>query len=124
MRRILYIEDNQQIRQSVAEILSFEGYEVLQADDGVQGVIMAAEQHPDLILMDLHMKGFDGIRATLCLRSDEKLASIPIIAVSASERAYDGQLMLNMGFDASLPKPFAYDHLLYIVHQFAGDLSM
>jgi two-component system cell cycle response regulator DivK len=87
--RILVVEDNPKNLKLVRDVLQFSGYEVIEATSGEDGVRLAAEQHPDLILMDLQLPGIDGMEALRRIRVSES-GSVPVVAVTASAMNGEG----------------------------------
>ncbi|HVF92544.1 MAG TPA: response regulator [Blastocatellia bacterium] len=84
-KRVLLVEDFEDSRFSLSRLLEFEGYEVLEAEDGAQAIDLAINNKPDLILMDLSLPVIDGLSATKQIRQHESMTSIPIIALSAHD---------------------------------------
>ena len=80
---ILVIEDYSDTRELLSSLLRLKGYEVIQAENGKEGLLTASEKHPDLILMDLALPEMDGVEATRRIHEVPKLSQIPIFAVSA-----------------------------------------
>src|SRR5215218_4431283 len=81
--RILVVEDNPKNLKLVRDVLRYSGYEVIEATSGEDGVRLAAEVGPDLILMDLQLPGIDGTEALRRIRADDRNADVPIVAVTA-----------------------------------------
>ena len=102
---ILIVEDNEKNRKLVRDVLQFRGYRTLEAETGEDGVRLAREHHPSLVLMDIQLPGIDGIEALTQLRRDAETRDIPIIAVTASAMTHDRQKILAAGFDAYQTKP-------------------
>ena len=102
---ILVIEDNDKNRKLVRDVLKHKGYEVIESESGEDGVKLAKERLPRLILMDIQLPGIDGIEALRRLRADEATRSIPVIAVTASAMDHDRQKILAAGFDGYHAKP-------------------
>jgi CheY-like chemotaxis protein len=102
---ILVIEDNDKNRKLVRDVLKHKGYEVIESESGEDGVKLAKERLPRLILMDIQLPGIDGIEALRRLRADEATRSIPVIAVTASAMDHDRQKILAAGFDGYQAKP-------------------
>lgn len=107
--RILYIEDDQKNRMLVRRILMVEGFEVIEVDNAHDGIRMALEDPPDLILMDISMPGYDGLSATQTLRENPELDHVPIIAVTANVMKGDREETLRAGCDGYIPKPIDVD---------------
>lgn len=116
--RILYVEDNFQNKRLVKKILCAKGYEVLEAEDGLQGIALAARERPDLILMDINMPGIDGMEATSRLKSSPDLAHIPIIALTANAMRGDRERIMAAGCDDYLQKPVDNTKLVELVERF------
>jgi two-component system cell cycle response regulator DivK len=119
IKRILYIEDNFQNRRLVKKILSAEGYEVLEAEDGLKGIAMVARERPDLILMDINMGGMDGMEATAHLKASD-LRHIPIIALTANAMKGDKERIMASGCDEYMQKPISRSVLVETVLRFIG----
>ena len=105
MRTVLIVEDNDKNRKLVRDVLSFKGYEILEAETGEDGVRLALERRPQLILMDIQLPGIDGIEAFRRIRADENTRDIPIVAVTASAMDRDRQQIVAAGFDGYQSKP-------------------
>ncbi|GAA4322161.1 response regulator [Mucilaginibacter gynuensis] len=112
MTTILIIEDNNDIRESTAEILELSGYTVLQADNGKAGVHTAMEHKPDLILCDIMMPELDGYGVLYMLGKVNDTASIPFIFLTAKAERVDFRKGMEMGADDYLTKPFDEIELL------------
>ena len=115
--RILVVEDNPKNLKLVRDVLQFSGYEVIEATSGEDGVRLAAEQHPDLILMDLQLPGIDGMEALRRIRVSES-GSVPVVAVTASAMNGDGDRAYAAGFDGYVQKPLSVRALQQQVHDF------
>jgi signal transduction histidine kinase/DNA-binding response OmpR family regulator len=103
--RVLVVDDHDLNRELVRSILERRGYEVLQADDGAAGVVMAHRSRPDVILMDLAMPRKDGFAATRELKADQSTKGIPIVALTALAMRGDEDRALAAGVDEYLTKP-------------------
>lgn len=119
-KRILHVEDNSHLRWLVTEILEFEGYEVLGTENGLEGVALAHDTHPHLILMDIQLPGISGLEAASRIKSAPELADVPIIAVTAGSDQSQRDHFLASGFAECLFKPFDAADLLEMVHQLIG----
>lgn len=119
--RILIVEDNAVNRKLVEIILSKAGYAVLSAADAEQGIALARREHPDLVLMDIHLPGMDGIAATRLLRGDPATRGIPIMALTALAMKGDEERILAAGCDAYLSKPIRHAALLEAVGRLLQD---
>jgi CheY-like chemotaxis protein len=109
-RRILIVEDQADVAQLIDVVLKGEGYTVAIAKDGAQGLMLARDWKPDLILMDIMLPGVDGGALIARLRQEPETAELPIIAMSASRTLRDRTAELQA--DALLSKPFDVDALL------------
>ncbi len=102
---ILVVEDNDKNRKPVRDVLTFKGYEIIEAETGEEGVRLAHERHPSLVLMDIRLPGIDGIEALKRLRAEQATRGIPIMAMTASVMTADRQRITDAGFDAYQSKP-------------------
>jgi two-component system, cell cycle response regulator DivK len=102
---ILIVEDNEKNRKLEHDILQFKGYRLLEAENAEDGIRLARENMPALILMDFQLPGMNGIEAFKILRADPQTKSIPIIAVTASAMSEDRKRMIEAGFDGLETKP-------------------
>ena len=105
--RILVVEDNELNLKLVRDVLSYAGFEVFEARSGEDGAALAAECHPDLVLMDLQLPGIDGIAALELIRSNGGGRRIPVIAVTAFAMEADRERALRAGFDGYIVKPIS-----------------
>jgi two-component system, cell cycle response regulator DivK len=105
MSVILIVEDNDKNLKLVRDVLQVKGYKTLEAGTAEDGIKLAAEHKPDLILMDIHLPGMNGIDALGVLRADPTTAAIPVIAVTASVMQQDRKLITDAGFDGYVGKP-------------------
>jgi two-component system, cell cycle response regulator DivK len=105
--RILVVEDNERNLKLVRDVLQYAGYDVIAASSGEQGVELARERMPDLVLMDLQLPEMDGAEALRALRSDPLTRAIPVVAVTAFAMKDDRKRALDAGFDSYLEKPIS-----------------
>jgi CheY-like chemotaxis protein len=105
MKRILYVEDNDDNIYVITHRLGRAGFTVLVARDGEQGVVMARAERPDLILMDLRLPVIDGWEATRRIKADESTRHIPVLALSAHAMTGDRARALEAGCDDYDTKP-------------------
>jgi len=105
MSLILIVEDNEKNMKLVRDVLQAKGYATIEAITGEDGVRLAAEHKPDLILMDIQLPGINGIDALRILRASPETAAIPAIAVTASVMQNDRKHITEAGFDGYLGKP-------------------
>jgi CheY-like chemotaxis protein len=114
---ILIVEDNERNRKLVRDVLAFHGYRLAEAETGEDGVRLARELHPQLVLMDIQLPGMDGIAALGQLRNDPATRAIPVIAVTASAMTHDRQKIMAAGFDGYQSKPIRVREFLDAVRQ-------
>ncbi len=114
---ILIVEDNERNRKLVRDVLQFTGYETIEAETGEEGLRLAQERHPALILMDIRLPGIDGITAFRRLRADPATQSIPVIAMTASIMTAGQRELLEAGFDGYQSKPIQVQEFLAAVRR-------
>ena len=119
-KRILVIEDTEDNRQILRDLLSSAEFEVIEAVDGESGVTMAIEQRPDLILMDIQLPLIDGYEATRRIKADQTTRHIPIVAVTSYALMGDETKARAAGCDGYIAKPYSPRHLLQIVRGYLG----
>jgi two-component system cell cycle response regulator DivK len=112
MSKVLLVEDNEENRDALSRHLKRKGYEVLIAVDGREGVDVAREAAPDLILMDMSLPVLDGWQATQQLKAAAPTRGIPIIALTAHAMAGDREKALETGCDDYDTKPIEFSRLL------------
>jgi two-component system cell cycle response regulator DivK len=117
-KRILVVEDTEDNRQIVRDLLTSVGYELIEAVNGIEGVAMAEREHPDLVLMDIQLPGIDGYEATRRIRAIPALAGLPIIAVTSYALSGDEAKTREAGCDAYVAKPFSPRQLLAKIREF------
>src|SRR4029079_13756215 len=105
MSVILIVEDNPRNMKLVRDVLQVKGHTTLEATTAEDGIPLAVERMPDLILMDIQLPGMNGIDALGVLRRAPATAKIPVIAVTASVMQQDRKLITEAGFDAYIGKP-------------------
>ncbi len=105
MSLILIVEDNDKNLKLVRDVLQVKGFSTLEAGTAEDGIRLARESKPDLILMDIHLPGMSGIEALKVLRGEAATAAIPVIAVTASVMQQDRKQITEAGFDAYVGKP-------------------
>lgn len=108
-KKVLYIEDRVDNRSLVRRVLMAEGIEVLEATNADDGIRLAIQHLPDLILMDINMPGKDGFTATAELRQHTALAHVPIVALTANVMKGDREKTLEAGCDGYISKPIDVD---------------
>ena len=118
MRTILVVEDQEDNRQILRDLLGSAGFRMVEAHDGVQALTVARSQRPDLILMDIQLPLVDGYQATRSIKRDPELKHIPIITVTSYALSGDEQRARDAGCDAYVAKPYSTRHLLAKIGQF------
>ena len=117
-KRILVIEDTEDNRRILRDLLTNAGFEVLEATDGEKGVAAAVAENPDLILMDIQLPVIDGYEATRRIKSDPKSSHIPIIAVTSYALSGDEAKTREAGCDGYIAKPYSPRQILAMVRDF------
>jgi DNA-binding response OmpR family regulator len=115
MTRILIIEDEDRLRENMAQILEFGEFEVAMASNGITGVELARQCQPDLIICDIMMKPLDGYRVLQELRADPATTTIPFIFVTAKADRDSMRQGMELGADDYVTKPFTTAELLNAV---------
>ena len=105
--RILVVEDNPTNLKLVRDVLTHSGYEVIEATSGEDGVRLAGEWSPDLILMDLQLPGIDGAEALRQIRASDRNPGVPIVAVTAFAMHEDRERAFDSGFNGYVEKPIS-----------------
>lgn len=116
-KTILYVEDNELNRKIVRDLLRRTSYRLIEAPDGESGMVMAREQRPDLILMDIQLPKVSGIEATRTLRSEPATADTPIITITSFALSGDEQRAKDAGASAYLAKPYSPFDLLNMIRK-------
>lgn len=111
-KRILVVEDHEDNRRIVRELLASAGFEMIEAGDGDEGLTFARMHNPDLILMDIQLPVLDGYEATRRMKADPALRSIPVIAVTSYALSGDDDRAYAAGCVAYVTKPFSPRQLL------------
>jgi two-component system cell cycle response regulator DivK len=120
-KRILVVEDQEDLRGVLRDLLTGSGYTVIEAGDGEAGVAKAKSDRPDLILMDIQMPVIDGYEATRRIKVDPALKPIPIVAVSSFAMKGDEEKARAAGCNHYVTKPYSPMQLLRLVRGFLGD---
>jgi two-component system cell cycle response regulator DivK len=105
MSVILIVEDNEKNLKLVRDVLQVKGYETLEAGTAEEGLKIARERKPALILMDIQLPGMSGIEALKALRAAPATAAIPVVAITASVMQQDRQQIMSAGFNGFIEKP-------------------
>ena len=116
-KRILVIEDQEDNRQILRDLLTSADFEVIEAADGEAGVAAAVAHRPDLILMDIQLPILDGYEATRRIKADAVLRAIPVIAVTSHALSGDAEKARAAGCDAYIAKPYSPRQLLAKVRE-------
>jgi two-component system, cell cycle response regulator DivK len=114
---ILIVEDNPRNLKLLRDTLQVKGYQTIDAGTGEQGVQLARERQPALVLMDVQLPGISGLEALGQLRADPSTRSIPVIAVTASVMAQERQTVMAAGFDGFQGKPISVRELLETIRR-------
>jgi two-component system, cell cycle response regulator DivK len=122
-KRILVVEDQEDLRGVLHDLLTGSGYVVAEAADGQAGVEMTRSERPDLVLMDIQLPVMDGYEATRQIKTDPNLKATPVIAVSSYAMKGDEEKARAAGCDHYVTKPYSPVQLLRIIRGFLGDQS-
>jgi two-component system cell cycle response regulator DivK len=114
-RRILVVEDQEDNRRILRDLLTSADYEIMEAENGEEALTAAAKQRPDLILMDIQLPIMDGYEATRRIKADPTLMHVPVIAVTSY--ALSGDKAKAAGCDDFVPKPYSPRQLLVKIRQ-------
>jgi two-component system, cell cycle response regulator DivK len=117
-KRILVVEDQEDNRRILHDLLTNAGYEIVQAENGEEAVKAAAAQRPDLILMDIQLPLLDGYEATRRIKADPALRAIPIIVVTSYALSGDESMARAAGCDAYITKPYSPRAILAKVREY------
>jgi two-component system, cell cycle response regulator DivK len=119
-KTVLLVEDNPDTREIYRTMLREHGYTVLEADNGEDGIALACERLPDIILMNISIPDVDGWTATTLLKRDPATASIPLIVVTAFQEAMNRERATQAGCDGYLDKPVGPNRVLAEVQRCIG----
>lgn len=117
-KRILVVEDQEDNRKIVRDLVTANGYELVEAATGEEGLEMATRERPDLILMDIQLPGMDGYEVTRRIKANPALKKIPVIAVTSYALSGDDQKAFSAGCDGYVTKPFSPRLLLAKIREF------
>jgi two-component system, cell cycle response regulator DivK len=120
-KRILVIEDQEDLRGILRDLFTRSGYVVMEAADGATGVSSAKSDRPDIILMDIQMPVMDGYEATRRIKADPTLTQIPVVAVSSFAMKGDEEKARAAGCDHYVTKPYSPIQLLRMIRGYLGD---
>ncbi len=121
MSTVLIVEDNHKNMKLVRDILQHLGHATLEAASGVEGVRLAKEHRPDLILMDIQLPDLDGIEALRQIRGQGALDTTPVLAISASVMPDEHRAIVSSGFDAFITKPIELKQFRETVQRFLAN---
>jgi two-component system cell cycle response regulator DivK len=120
-KRILVVEDQEDNRRIIRDLLTSAGYALIEATDGAAGVRLAETGRPDLILMDIQLPVLDGHEATRRIKANPELRHIPIIVVTSYALSGDDAKAMAAGSDGYVAKPFSPRQLLAMIRKFLPD---
>ena len=120
-KTVLYVEDNEFNRKIIRQLLSVTTYRLLEATEGEEGVAVAFDARPDLVLMDIQLPKLSGLDATRKIRQDPRTAHIPIIVVTSFALSGDDQKALEAGASAYLAKPYSPREMLELIRKLAPE---
>lgn len=109
--KVLYIEDNLDNLTLVKRVLEIEGYEVLEAKTGQEGLTKALEDKPDIVITDINLPDIDGYEVTDTLKKNKETAHIPVVAITANVMKKDREHVIKAGCDGYISKPIDVDDL-------------
>jgi two-component system, cell cycle response regulator DivK len=119
-RRILVVDDQEDNRRILRDLLTASGFEVIEGTTGEEGVTLAVDERPALILMDIQLPGIDGYEATRRIKATPELAATPLIVVTSYALSGDDAKAFAAGADGYVSKPFSPRALLAKVREFLG----
>jgi two-component system, cell cycle response regulator DivK len=117
-KRILVVEDQEDNRRILRDLLTSADYEIMEAENGEEAIASVAKQRPDLILMDIQLPILDGYEATRRIKADPALRSIPIIVVTSYAMSGDDEKARAAGCDDFVPKPYSPRQLLAKIRRY------
>ena len=120
-KTVMIVEDNELNMKLFHDLLDAHGYQTLQTRNGLEALALAREHHPDLILMDIQLPEVSGLEVTKWLKEDDKLRSIPVIAVTAFAMKGDEERIREGGCEAYISKPISVLKFIDTVRQFIGE---
>jgi CheY-like chemotaxis protein len=117
---VLIVEDNEKNRKLIRDLLQAKGYQSIESESAEEGLKLAEERKPALVLMDIQLSGMDGITAMKQLKAAPATRTIPVIAITASAMTYNRESMLAEGFDGYQIKPFNLREFLADIARLIG----
>ena len=121
MKKILIVDDEVDIVETISFMLKAKGYETLTANDGEEGLRKAKEENPDLIVLDVMMPKINGYKICRLLKFDTKYKNIPIVMVTARGQAQDIAIGEETGADEYITKPFEFNELYEVIKKHLGE---
>ena len=121
MKRVLVVDDNDDNIRLIRFIVQKGGYGVIEARDGFEGVRLAVQEKPDLIIMDIQLPGIDGLEATRRIRASEVSGNIPIIALTSFAMPADKAKALAAGCNSYIPKPIEVNSFIAEIRKYLED---
>jgi CheY-like chemotaxis protein len=121
MKQILIVEDKPASRELLRTVLERQGYGVIEAEDGEDALVKLKDFLPDLVLLDLQMPARNGYDVLKEMRKDDRLASVPVVAITANAMPEDREKVAAAGFNGYIAKPVALARLREEVHRLIGD---
>lgn len=120
-QRILIVEDNDLNLKLFRDLLGAHGYETIETKDGADALGLAKQHQPDLIIMDIQLPGISGLDVTKQIKSDEEVAHIPVVAVTAFAMRDDEEKILKAGCEAYISKPISIGPFLHTIEKFLNE---
>jgi two-component system, cell cycle response regulator DivK len=120
-KKVLCIEDNSTNMILISRIVEAEGHDLIRAEDGPRALVILADFTPDIILLDVNIPGISGLDLARRIRENDRLADVPMIAVTANVLVGDREKCLEAGCDDYLPKPLDIRKLRQLMRTFLGD---
>ncbi len=117
---VLVVEDNEMNMKLFRDVLTASGYRTLEARTGGQAVELARQHIPNVVLLDVRLPDADGVEVLRKIRTDARIAFLPVVAVTAQAMDGDRERFLRAGFDAYLPKPVDVTELLGVVRMYGA----
>ena len=115
--KVLIVDDDVAVRETIQDRLRCHGWDIMTAGDGREALAMAAQNKPDVLLLDIHMPCMDGLTTLECLRRDPKLSDIPVVMVTRSSQPADISRAASYNVVDYVTKPFNIAELVSRIHQ-------